>query len=328
MKKNGYLLLIFVGLLAIAFVFEEWRPAKKREQELRARLILAPEISAQLETIALPHTLMKKENGRFWCQDPHYPVDPEKEKQMLVILKNLEMDREINVSEIQSQPLQNFFPENTLRFSITAAGKIYQYLMGKKLDFDQKFYLSVESEGVKKWAVAEDPSPAEGFYVPEDAHRSAVRYERLRNMILARPQIFLDHRLFKEITPVNLDRLSSMKIIQGKLQLAVNFGQGKEVPAAMQEWREKLRAVRASYVYYPVVAKNLKEKISSLELLFQDGQKVSMKLFRFYGSLEGLFLQTTFDPLLYELGEETYQLFMVTGEHLGKPPPPPSGDTH
>jgi len=151
----------------------------------------------------------------FYLQDPTaavhpaFKMDDQLGRQMALLLGHLKIHQEL-AGDLVQQDVAAFMggPEDLPALSLTAASadSSWALTLGRQLNYADSFYLKIcqtakisstspATSPSCKYVVAADEAPLDTFYLAEEAHRTPVKYQRLRRLFNAAAGTLLNHDL-------------------------------------------------------------------------------------------------------------------------------------
>lgn len=191
MKRNLTLLIILIALLSLAYYLEEYRVRVRIAKEINDSKI-APDFSfEQLTSIKTPLFEISKSGDKFVIKGEKQAVKKEKLKQYVEILDNLKIAKHIPKGEVSKKNRAAYFDNDIDRLSLSFGNKNVEILIGKKLDFDQSFYVEIKKGQDVRHAIVEDMTSEPTIYNPKEVYRSSAKYNRLKRTLYLQSEFFL-----------------------------------------------------------------------------------------------------------------------------------------
>lgn len=328
MKKSNLILLavLILGLTATYF-FHEKRNSEEALIEDSSSRLLDFSTLGDIKRFTTQKADIVKEGEKYFLRDSRYAVNGRRLEEVFTILSNIKTQSIIPLSEIQNLGRSAYIPDDQMRIGFYFESETIFFTLGKKLDFDQTFYLEVErlknNRSDKVLVIAKDSSLDEGVYQSEEEmKKSDAKYRRLQAIFFLGESFYRDLRIFK-------DRYSSESIDIREISFAtfrnkkftVSFEKTKTFPEAptgvkyfADNWISFYRtvlALNARGIMTTFKPELLKEPLSVVEILDRDNKKEEFTLYRKYGSLSGYFLVSTLEKSLFELDQDQARYFLL-----------------
>jgi hypothetical protein len=205
------------------------------------------------------------------------------------------------------------------------------FSLGKKLPYDQTFYMEVEKGGKKQIVIASDESPDPGVYQSDkDYQRSEAKYKRLQMIFMLTNLYFYDTRIFKDMySDTEKIHFSEMAISTFRnKKFKINFKETKTIPEPPkgidyfeENWisfHNALTHLEAKQAIAPYDSSALEEILSFFEVVDREGRKIELQLYKKFGELNGYFLKTSLDNVLYVLKPDDARYFFVNVQDFWK----------
>lgn len=183
--KNLTLFLLLLGLGIFTYELEEKGDRENREREKKKHQLIDPKIMGSLLSFKTAQASLLFSDGEIFSEKTKEKMDGPRVQDFFNRLQSLRVEKTIEREHIEKLGDHHFFPENPHHyFSFGFEGGEVDFILGKKLDFDETFYMKVVSktEG-ERYLVVRDTGPREGLYFQEDEHRSALAYMKLKDMM-------------------------------------------------------------------------------------------------------------------------------------------------
>jgi hypothetical protein len=198
------------------------------------------------------------------------------------------------------------------------------FTLGKKLDYDQSFYMEVTKENKSEIVIVNDESPDPGMYESDEAYkRSDAKYKRLEVLFLLTNKYFYDTRVFKDFN-YSQDKINFKKIIISTFRnkkFEINFENQTTIPAPPGNIRyfednwvsfhRFLSKLEGKSLYYPANPKLLDEVLSQFEITDRDNRSYNLQVYKKYSEENGYFLKSSLDNIIYQLRPEDAQYFFT-----------------
>jgi len=214
MKGTLILLGIAVLLTTSVYFFEEKAEVSKRETKEQQTMLFNPSELGELKAFSGNNFSIIVEGKSFFTVSPKKLVDQRNVDAFFNELSGLRVSRILSKEELAKVPYESMFASDSdkevLLFKFS--NKELTFKLGKKLEFDQSFYMEVDDGLEKKIVIAFDNRPADEIYMQNQAHRSDMRYKKFKSLIELDQNFFYDARLIKREQLLFLDNLDSIEI--------------------------------------------------------------------------------------------------------------------
>jgi len=210
-KKNLWLTVILILLLGITYLVKEWWPQHHASPENWVFTETELKSFNQLDFGQSSWHLIERD---FYLRDPSALLDPAFKmddllgKQMALILGHLKIRQVLDSALVEADEAAFMGGSDdaaglpVLHFTAHNPTTIWQLSLGRQLNYAESFYLKIcrteknpPAAPVCQYVVAADEAPIDTFYAAEDAHRTPVKYQRLRRLLNAAPGTLLNHQL-------------------------------------------------------------------------------------------------------------------------------------
>lgn len=329
MKNKNLFLFVFLILgIIFTYFFEEMRNQKK-DEEIKKELSLIPTYGLEkLQSIQGIKLSILKKGELFYSAENGLLLSGKKLDEFFKILSGLQVKSIVPKEELAKVDRSFFIANEDLKLNFSFLDEKVQFSLGKKLGYDQRFYMEVvTSKGgvsTKKMVVVEDQSVDPNAYSSEEEYKkSDFKYQRLQMMFYLTNVFFYESAPFHQFhyDPQTL-HFKTMEIATFRnKKFSLNFEKTETLPPILsglkyfeENWISFYRSlvnIEAKTVYFPYDEKKLEGPLSEFIIHDRDQRKIVLTLFKKYGSLTGYFLKTDFNKILYELRAEDSQYFFV-----------------
>jgi len=214
MKGTLILLSIAVLLTTSIYFFEEKAEVSKRETKEQQTMLFNPNKLGELKAFSGNSFSIVVEGKSFFTLKPKKLVDQRNVDAFFNELSGLRVSRILSKEELAKVPYDSMFSSDsdkqTLHFKFSQKELVFK--LGKKLEFDQSFYMEVDDGIEKKIVIAFDNRPADEIYMQNQAHRSDMRYKKFQSLIELDQNFFYDARLIKREQLPFLENLDSIEV--------------------------------------------------------------------------------------------------------------------
>ena len=323
-NKNFILFIVLILALVITYVFEEKRNRDK-ELDLQKKLsIINTDDMGDLISFKGIKIDVYKKDEKYYSSDNNLILSNRRLDEFLQILSGLRIKKILSAEETKNVDRNFYIPNSDLSLTFKFKNGNLKFTLGKKLDFDQKFYMEVEKGNQKNMMIVADESPDPNVYQNDEEYRkSDFKYQRLQMLFYLTNVFFYETKVFNEFAYA--DNRINFKLIDiatfRNKKFSLNFEKSITIPAIPngleyfdENWvafHRTLTGLEAKTIYYPFDSAKLNEALSILNVEDRDGKKYSLELYKKYGSLPGYFLKTSFDKILYELRPDEAKYFFV-----------------
>lgn len=325
-KKHKNLSLLTVLILAItATYFFEERAGKKDKAALDKKLSLVDvdrlgDITA-IEGIKLS---FEKRGADYYAKENNLKLSSARLDEFFTILSGLRIKSVLDQTEVEKVGKTQYIPDPTMKMTFKFEKGELTFVLGKKLDYDQSFYMEVIRDGRSQVVVVNDESPDPGVYQNDDEYKkSDAKYNRLQMVFLLTNKYFYDTRIFKEMNyeqeKINFREISISTFRNRRFTL--NFKDSVTFPPAPkvlgyfeQNWvsfHQVLSKLEGKEIYFPAEPHLLKEPLSRFEVTDREERKYTLDVYKKYGEENGYFLKSSLDNIVYRLKPEDAQYFFV-----------------
>lgn len=328
MKKNNLILLVVLVLsLIITYFLIEKRNFDKNNSLDREAKILNFDKLGEIKRFTTQKADIVKEGDNYLMKATRYPVNKKRLDEVFAVLSNIKNKSLVPFNEVQKVGKKFYIPDDQMKLGFYFESETVFFILGKKLEFDQSFYMEIvreTSNGTESaLVVAYDSSLDNGVYQSEDEmKRSSAKYRRLQALFFLGESFYNDLRIFK-------DRYDEEKILFKEVSIAtfrnkkfsINFEKTKTIPEAPagigyfdDNWIEFYRnfiQLSASGIMLDYKKALLKEPLSQISIIDRNNQTEELTLYRKYGSLNGYFLVSTLEKSLMELDKDKAQYLLL-----------------
>lgn len=323
-NKNLILFLVLVAAIAVTYWFEERGNQNAIMSEARKTEILNAEKLGELEAVKGIKIDFIKKGEQYFARENGLLLSTPRLEEFFKILSGVKVKSFLKDEDVAKVGRSFYIPDDSLSLTFTFEKGAISFTLGKKLDFDQTFYMEVEKEGKKQIVIAEDQSPDPGVYQNDkDYQRSEAKYKRLQIIFMLTNLYFYDTRVFKDMytdeKAINFEEIS-ISTFRNK-RFSVNFKTtttNPPAPAGMGYFEENwlsfhrvLSKLEGRTVYTPYEPSVLSEILSQFEIKDREGRKITLTVYKRFGELNGYFMTSSLDKLLYVLKPDDARYFFV-----------------
>lgn len=310
MKVTGVLIVIAILLTSIVYVFEEKADVAKRSEIEKKSLLIDPTSLGELKSFRGKNFKINTLDKIFYTDSPRKKADNESVDAFFNEISGVKVKRILDENEVKGLSEAQIFNDDSDSFlEFEFQNKTIYFQLGKKLDFDQTFYLKVKEGNSEKIIIAEDSKPLDQVYMQEDAHRADGKYRKFKSMMDLPQFFFFDMRLFKREEYPKFDQIDSITIKSFRnksYQILIQTNQTDPAPPPgikidedqLNDSFQKLMGLKGqSYL-----SANLKELELKSEVVFKAGSE-QFKIELYYDKKEKNYLCKTGDEEKFFLME-------------------------
>lgn len=323
------MLVIFIG---VTYWFEEKGTADKKLEDKKKYSILEVQELGEMKGFKGVKLNFKKVGDAFVSADNNLELSPKKVEEFFTILAGLKTKNSISNEDVLKVGRTFYIPDDTMRMNFQFEKGNLEFILGKKLDYDQAFYMEVIKNGNRQMFVVNDESPDPGVYANDkDYNRSEAKYKRLEMMFLLTNVFFYETKIFSrenyEEQKINFKKIDISTFRNKKFQ--IDFEKTATVPPVPKginydedNWiafHKNLTKLEAKTIFYPVKDSNLDEVLSRFEVTDRQGKSYTLDVYKKYGSLTGYFLKSSLNnDKLFELRNEDAMFFFINVQDFWK----------
>ncbi len=329
MKKLNYYLfgLLILGLVATYFFQEKRALDENRKLELESKVLDFSKVG-EILSIKGQKSEIVKEGDTYLIKETRYPVNSKRLEEVFKILGNIKVKSIVAGAEVAKIGHQNFIPDSNMQLSFVFANEEVIFTLGKKLDFDQSFYLEVQ-RGKKgqvlgrEMLVAFDSSVDDAIYQSEaEMKKSDAKYRRLQAIFFLGNSFYNDLRIFKDRYAEDTISFKEVKFATFRnKKFSVDFEKTQTIPAPIpgieyfsDNWISFYRMfirLPARGIMNTYKQELLKEPLSIIEIKNRNGDSEEVVMYKKYGSLVGYFVVTNKEKTLFELDQDKARYFLL-----------------
>lgn len=318
------LFLVLIAALALTYWFEERGTRNTMMSEAQKSEILNAEKLGDLKSVKGIKIDFVKKGDQYFARDNGLLLSKPRLDEFFKILSGVKVKSFLKDEDVSKVGKAFYIPDNSLSLTFTFDKGAISFTLGKKLEFDQTFYMEVEKDGKKQIVIAQDESPDPGVYQNDkDYQRSEAKFKRLQIVFMLTNLYFYDTRVFKDMytdeQAINFDEITITTFRNKKF--SVNFkttSTNPPVPASLGYFEENwlsfhkvLSKLEGRTVYTPYEPSALSEILSQFEIKDRSGRNIILSVYKKFGELNGYFMTSTLDKLLYVLRPDDARYFFV-----------------
>jgi hypothetical protein len=322
--KNLVLFLVLVLALLGTYVFEERSNKLSEAAQVKKGTLLDVESLGEIKAIKGIKLNFEKRGASYFDKDTGLKLSDARISEFFQILSMLQVKVFLDQADVNKVGVNFYIPDPTMRMSFQFEKGDVTFVLGKKLDYDQSFYMQVIKGNSSQIVLVKDESADPGVYQSDEEYKkSDAKYKRLEIVFLLTNKYFHDTRVFKDFDYVE-DKINFKSITVSTFRnkkYSINFENSTTNPPAPkginyfeENWvsfHRFLSKLEGKSLYYPGDMKLLDEVLSQLEVVDREGRKYSMEVYKRYGQENGYFLKTSLNNIIYQVKPEDAQYFFV-----------------
>ena len=128
-------------------------------------------------------------------------LDRRKVQSFFDSLASVRISEVIDDQVVKEKQLETFFTtsgSHLEKIRFVFENSTIEFFLGRKLEFDQSFYVKVVHDGVAKYVIAYDSSPLSQTVRKDVYHRSDIKYRRFQSLFYLDKSFFFDYRIFSK----------------------------------------------------------------------------------------------------------------------------------
>lgn len=325
-KKNKNLVLFLVLILAIAITywFEERGTINAEKAESKRTEILSASELGELKGVKGIKIDFIKEGENYYARENHLLLARARLDEFFKILGGIKVKTFLKDEDVAKVGKAFYIPDDALKLSFQFEKGEISFTLGKKLEFDQTFYMEVIKGGKKQYVIAEDQSPDPGAYKNDKEYqRSDAKYKRLQMVFMLTNVYFYDTRVFKDFyqdeKAINFDEITISTFRNKKFSLNFkNTTTNPPVPQTLGYFEENwlsfhhtLTKLEGRTIIAPYEQSALSEVLSQFEIKDRAGRNITLVVYKKFGDQNGYFLTSSLDKNLYVLKPDDARYFFV-----------------
>lgn len=337
-KKNKNLLLFLVLVLAIGvtYWFEERGNQQALKVEAKRTEVLNTENLGNLLAVRGIKIDFEKKGEAYYARNNEILLSSARLDEFFKILAGLKVKTFLSQEDVNRVGRSFYIPDDGLKLNFQFEKGGIEFTLGKKLDFDQTFYMEITQDGKKQIVIVNDESPDPGAYQTDKEYQvSDAKYKRLQMIFMLTNVYFYDTRVFKDLYPdeksIHFDSIAISTFRNKKF--TVNFKDTQTIPPAPKgiayfednwlSFHKQLRELSGRTVISPYEPAVLRDLLSQFEILDRKGRKITLTVYKKFGEQDGYFLTSSLDKLLYVLKPEVARFFFLNVQDFWKKSIPP-----
>jgi hypothetical protein len=315
LKKNLILFFIATGLATFTYFFQELKDRKAFSEAESRGVLLDPKKLGELKSIHLPKVSLRRQGKQYLLSSGEI-ADERKIDWFMNILAGIRTRRVIPKDTWDESNRSQFFANNNEKMEFQFEKGRVSFLLGKKLDFDQSFYMEVINGNDATQVVAFDAGDMETIYDKEQGHRSDHRYRRFQSLFYIDAAFFKDYRMFRHWMGEKWSLLEVTIDNKGNRKYSLNFPEARTSPAIpffLARNEQMMKAFEDDLIKLEgkIYADGPLEKSELLsEMVVNSTQgELRLKLYRHQGNKK-YYIHSSFDNRSYEIEDKRAQVFL------------------
>ena len=330
-NKNLFLFLFLIIAIGITYWFEERGNENALKFEKKRTEVLNSENLGELKGVKGLKIDFEKQGENYFSRDNKINLSKARLDEFYKILGSLKVKTFLKDEDVAKVGREFYIPDNGLTLTFQFEKGDVSFTLGKKLSFDQTFYMEVTQEGKKKIVIVSDESPDPGAYkTNEEYQRSEAKYKRLSMVFMLTNVYFYDTRVFKDLYPdpknINFDEITISTFRNKKYTLnfkatLTNPPAPKGIAYFEENWlsfHSSLTNLQGRTVISPYESSALSEVLSQFEIKDRSGRNIVLTLYKIFGDQNGYFLTSSLDKYLYVLKPEEARFLFVNVQDFWK----------
>ena len=322
--KNVVLFIILALLLLATYIFEERSNRLSEARDAKKTELLNASELGDIKTIKAIKLSFEKRGEFYYDTETNLRMSQQRLGEFFQILSGLKVKTFLNQDEVNKVGVNFYIPDPSMKMSFQFEKGEMSFILGKKLDYDQSFYMQVTKAGKSQIVIVNDESPDPGAYQSDDEYRkSDAKYKRLEVLFLLTNKYFYDTRVFKGFNysqdKINFKEISIATFRNKKYSISfdtttTNPAPPKGIGYFEENWisfHAFLSKLEGKSIYYPADVNKLDEILSQFNVVDRNGQKYTLDVYKKYGEDNGYFLKTSLEDVVYQLKPEDAQYFFV-----------------
>lgn len=325
------LFVILIAAIGITYWFEERGNSNALKLEQQRTEVLNTEHLGELMGVKGLKLDFVKKGEAYYARENNILLARARLDEFFKILGGLKVQTFLKDSDVSKIGRSFYIPDDALRMTFQFEKGEIDFTLGKKLNFDQTFYMEISEKGQKHIVIVNDESPDPGAYrTDQEYQRSDAKYKRLAMVFMLTNVYFYDTRVFKDLytdeKAINFDEITISTFRNKKY--SINFKlttTNPPAPKGIAYFEENLLSFHGSLtrlqgrtVIAPYEPSALSEILSQFEVKDRYGRNYTLTLYKIFGDQNGYFLTSSLDKLLYVLKPEDARLFLVNVQDFWK----------
>lgn len=324
--KHKNLALFIVLVLAIfgTYIFEERSNLIKEDVLAKKTALLDMEKLGDISAISGVKLNFEKRGEYYHDKENNLRLSKDRLAEFVTILSSQKVRTFLNQDEVNKVGVAFYIPDPTMKMTFKFEKGEVTFTLGKKLDYDQSFYMQVTRDNKSQIVIVNDESPDPGVYQNDEEYKkSDAKYKRLEVVFLLTNKYFYDTRVFKDFNygmekvnfkTINIATFRNKKYTVNFENSTTNPAPPKGVGYFEENWvsfLQFLTKLEGKSLYYPAEPGKLDEVLSQFEVKDRENRLYTLEVYKKYGDENGYFLKSSLDNIIYQLKPEDAQYFFV-----------------
>lgn len=322
--KNLVLFIVLLSALTATYFFEERSNIIKEDSLAKKSALLDASSLGDIKGIEGIKLNFEKRGEFYHDKNNNLRLSSARLDEFFTILSALKVKTILNQDEVTKVGLPFYIPDPSMTMTFKFEKGDMTFTLGKKLDYDQSFYMGVTKDKKSQVVIVNDESPDPGVYQNDDDYKkSDAKYKRLEMVFLLTNKYFYDGRVFRDfnyaLDKLNFKNISIATFRNKKFEVNFENTTTKPAPPAGIEYFEDnwvsflqfLTKLEGKSLYYPAEPAKLDEVLSQFEIVDRENRKYSLEVYKKYGLENGYFMKSSLDNIIYQLKPEDAQYFFT-----------------
>ena len=329
--KNLFLFLLLIVAIGATYIFEEEGNKIAASLESKRTQVLDTEHLGELKGIRGIKIDIEKKGEKYYSRDNQILLATPRLDEMFKILAGLKVKTFLKDEDVARVGRSFYIPDEALNLTFQFEKGEVKFSLGKKLSFDQTFYMEITEAGKKHIVIVSDESPDPGVYkTDQEYQKSEAKYKRLEIVFMLTNNYFYDARLFRDLyideKAINFDQISIATFRNKKFSL--NFKDtttNPAIPRGLKYFEENwlsfhhaLSFMQGRQLIAPYEPSALSEILSHIEIKDRAGRDIVRDVYKKFGEQNGYFLTSSLDKILYVLKPEDARFLFVNVQDFWK----------
>lgn len=330
-NKNSILFVLLVLAIGVTYWFEERGNNNALKLENKRTEVLNTSALGELVAVKGLKIDFVKKGDAYYSRENNILLSKARLDEFFKILGGLKVKTFLQEIEVTKISRSFYIPDDALKMTFQFEKGDVSFTLGKKLDFDQTFYMEIAQDGKNRIVIVNDESPDPGVYKSDQEYqRSEAKYKRLMMVFMLTNVYFYDTRLFKDLyldeKSINFNELTISTFRNKKY--SINFKDTTTLPPAPKgiaylednwlSFHSALTNLQGRTVIAPYEPSALSDILSQFEVKDRHGREYTLTLYKKFGDQNGYFLTSSLDKLLYVLKPEDARFFFVNVQDFWK----------
>lgn len=322
--KNLALFIILVLGLTATYIFEERSNRISEAAHAKKTALLDVEALGDITGIEGIKLNFEKRGEFYFDKTNNLRMAQARLNEFFQILSGLKVKTFLNQEEVNKVGVNFYIPDPTMKMTFHFQKGDVSFILGKKLDYDQSFYMQVIKGAQSQIVIVNDESADPAIYENDEEYKkSDNKYKRIEIIFLLTNKYFYDNRVFRDFNyqqdKINFKDISIATFRNKKYSVSYENSTTTPAPPKGIKYFEEnwvsfhsfLTKLEGKDIYYPADPKMLDEVLSQLQVSDREGHKYTLDVYKKYNGLNGYFLKTSLDDIVYQLKPEDAQYFFV-----------------